>query len=927
MTRNEEGNHGTASPGVDTGGGTYVEGDVHVHGGDFVGRDQGPGRGSPTLDLDSAEAEAARERYLEALRIRYNVAHTAGFLEAIAKNERIGSPKRLALLGEHGVYVPLSLDAPGAVREKRVQRSLMGRKDVEELEREIRPLSLEEALALPDDLAIIGKAGSGKTTLLKVVASALASEDPHQLAPDLSSAIPIPSPLPIFLPLRLFEYACRAEDADYQRCLSDLLRFIDDWFVRRLALTDIPPRFLSEHIRQGRAWLLLDALDEVPEPDQRRNIRNVINTLADRFPETRVMVTARVMAYGAARLSDSFQVLTVRDLEEEQRTQMVRLLYKHLEVPNADRVADDLVARFASSPDLQELTRTPVMVWTAAIVHTSKGRLPDSRAALYHAYVDILLRHSLKQYEGDIDAVRELTGGQGFTLSERQEYLTYAAFEVHRLLAPVTRKSERRLVFVGEQDLTNEVLAPYFEEAFGDRTRVARRKAQDYLNLMVEHSGLIVQTEEGYAFGDHLTMQEFLAAWHLADNYRYPDYAAQLRDMVGNAWWREVLLLATGYLAETRSSDAYRFLRQLTPQGLEDEDPRKALGALALAGRALTQLRARFSQPSWYDTLAQSLANRLYSFLYAEPVQAPVEVRHEAGLVLGRLYGTPDEGEMTDPRFAAPQGLPAFVPIDAGWFWMGSSQEEVERLIEETGKDYWSREMPRRQVHLDAYEVARYPTTNAMFARFIADGGYEDQLWWPEAIEEGYWSEENGFRYGNRPRFWDDSRWRNPSQPVVGVSWYEATAYSRWLTAALDDGYTYRLPSEAEWERAARGSQGRRYPWGDDWREDHCNSEEAGLGATSPVGIFTQGAAQGGIEDMAGNVWEWCRDWYGEDTYAHAGEERNPIGPDQGDYRVVRGGSWANDGPSRCRCGYRSGDSPRYWDDSGGFRCVRTLSS
>jgi len=237
--------------GVKTDGGAYVDGDVHVYGGDFVGRDQGPGGGSPPLDLDSAEAQAARERYLEALRKRYNVAHTAGFLEAIAKNEQIGSPKRLALLGEHGVYVPLTLDAPTAVRERRMQRPSSGPEDIEELERELRPLSLDEALELPKNLAIIGKAGSGKTTLLKVVASVLASEDPRQLAPDLSNAIPMPPPLPIFLPLRLFEYACRPEDADYQRCLSDLLRFVDDWFVQRLALDGIPDRFLSEHIRQG----------------------------------------------------------------------------------------------------------------------------------------------------------------------------------------------------------------------------------------------------------------------------------------------------------------------------------------------------------------------------------------------------------------------------------------------------------------------------------------------------------------------------------------------------------------------------------------------------------------------------------------------------------------------------------------------------
>jgi formylglycine-generating enzyme required for sulfatase activity len=341
----------------------------------------------------------------------------------------------------------------------------------------------------------------------------------------------------------------------------------------------------------------------------------------------------------------------------------------------------------------------------------------------------------------------------------------------------------------------------------------------------------------------------------------------------------------------------------------------------------LLQLRAFAQPPSWYKGLAQQFANRLYQALYAEPVAALVEVRQEAGLVLGRLYGYPGEGELHDPRFAGPQGLPAFVEIDSGWFWMGSTEEEVQRLIEETEKEYWKDELPRHRVYLDGYEIARYPTTNAMFDRFIKDGGYDDERWWTEAIQDDYWSKGEGFKYGNLPRYWDDPKWDNPSQPVVGVSWYDAMAYCRWLTATLDDGHIYRLPTEAEWERAARGTQGARYPWGDDWRTDHCNSEEAGLGVTSPVGIFPQGAAEGGIQDLVGNVWEWCQDWYSEDYYAHSQDERNPTGPDHGDSRVFRGGSWYSEGPSQCRCGYRSGDDP--WDGGSirGFRCVRTSSS
>jgi len=96
---------------------------------------------------------------------------------------------------------------------------------------------------------------------------------------------------------------------------------------------------------------------------------------------------------------------------------------------------------------------------------------------------------------------------------------------------------------------------------------------------------------------------------------------------------------------------------------------------------------------------------------------------------------------------------------------------------------------------------------------------------------------------------------------------------------------------------------------------------------TSPVGLFPQGAAEGGLQDMVGNVWEWCHDWYGEDYYAHSADAHNPTGPDRGEYRVLRGGSWYDEGPEICRCGFRFWYDIRFRIIYWGFRCARTLSS
>jgi formylglycine-generating enzyme required for sulfatase activity len=257
-------------------------------------------------------------------------------------------------------------------------------------------------------------------------------------------------------------------------------------------------------------------------------------------------------------------------------------------------------------------------------------------------------------------------------------------------------------------------------------------------------------------------------------------------------------------------------------------------------------------------------------------------------LFLNNLFALKPKVE-PGPPFQPPEG---FVWVPPGEFVLG-------------GKDGFDIQIARLD---EGVFSARAPVTNAEYALFVESDGYREPRYW---TEEGWAQrEKDGW---TEPRFWDDERYNEPDRPVVGVSWYEATAYCNWLTvhwlvgaqhaAPLPTGYAVRLPTEHEWEKAARGVDGREYPWGDEWIEGRCNSSELGFGRTSPVGEFSpEGDSPYGLWDAAGNVWEW-----------NLGQ--------MGSARVLRGGSWFNN-RRYARCASRSRDYPYYRLDDFGFRVV-----
>lgn len=266
------------------------------------------------------------------------------------------------------------------------------------------------------------------------------------------------------------------------------------------------------------------------------------------------------------------------------------------------------------------------------------------------------------------------------------------------------------------------------------------------------------------------------------------------------------------------------------------------------------------------------------------PIAAPVKVPKRTKVVTKPSKSNAVTKKTTKAPPKEVVVLPEMVRIPGGTFQMGSNTGQAD-------------EKPIHSVTLGSFSMSKYEVTVGQYESYCKDSGKP----MPDA-----------------PSY--NTKWSRKDHPVVNVSWKDAMAYCKWLSKKT--GKSYDLPTEAEWEYASRGGlAGKAYPWGDEWDEEKCANSVGSnnLKGTMPVGSY---AANGyGLYDMAGNVWEWCKDSYGSDYYSSS-PSVNPPGPATGEYRVLRGGSWDYFNPGFFRCAIRFRSKPANWVDGIGFRPV-----
>ncbi len=291
------------------------------------------------------------------------------------------------------------------------------------------------------------------------------------------------------------------------------------------------------------------------------------------------------------------------------------------------------------------------------------------------------------------------------------------------------------------------------------------------------------------------------------------------------------------------------------------------------------------------------------------------------------------------------QNIPKdMVLVPEGPFLMGSTEEDIEKLLEldrnvEAGR--FEVEVPQREVNLSAYLIDKYPVTNAEYKKFIESGGYEQREFWSK-LGWDYVLLSKPLDNGDLSSVMDGE----DDCPVVNVSWYEAEAFANYIGK--------RLSTEAEWEKAARGTDGRVYPWGNEFDKSKINSAESKIEKPTPVTKYSQSTSEYGCFDMVGNVWEWTADWY-DSQYYRCAPDKDPQGPAKAENepffgrpeevgtsiyelepskagsstlsncKVLRGGSWNGAGVVHIRCANRDYDEPDYKNDTIGFRCAMSL--
>jgi formylglycine-generating enzyme required for sulfatase activity/predicted MPP superfamily phosphohydrolase len=718
------------------------------------------------------------------------------------------------------------------------------------------------------DMVLLGDPGSGKTTLLKYILIMIARAKVEETV-GLSSTL-----VPFFIPLRM-----------WNPDIKDFYKLADKaCLAGRFGITK---QTFESLLKKGNALILFDGLDEAGDKSRRKKLIAWLEVLRKSYQETHFIFTSRFAGYtGTERLNSNILELSILDFTKDEIAAFLKGWFSAVKdalhpgdeqkQEKAKKEAENLIKRILASEQLTRFVKNPLILQITALVHRDRGTLPERRVELYDECTNVLLEKW------------DMAKGLEVTLTARQarQILQPLALWLHsqenRRSAPIDEIIEvmkEPLEEIGRQDADPKALLLNIRDRSG---------------IFVGYSG------DEYGF-THLSFQEYLAA----EQIRNKSLISLLVKQYDNRWWREVILLCCGL---TNPSIIDEFLEKLVcTRSFEDEVAlacdaihdsiikpvailEKALEDKELTVKTKCNILIMLKETGTKHAIKviEDTVNGIEKELADFAARLIVECIDSTLFIIGKGIINIIKEKTGVPRtITNKKDNTEMVLVPAGPFLYGSKEDD---------KIASQDEKPQRVIELGAFYMDVFPVTNEKYCLFLNDvkPGEDTLEKWIELqvkwVSVKCMIIKKNKEYSVEPGY--------EMHPVINVSWFGSHAYARWAGK--------RLPTEQEWEKAARGTDGRIYPWGNKFRPDFCNVNY-NIGSTTNVDCFPQGKSPYGFYDMAGNVWEWTSSFYSKDKNNY----------------VLRGGAW-NRPWDTCRCAarvYVQAVSSYHI----GFRCARTV--
>jgi formylglycine-generating enzyme required for sulfatase activity len=746
------------------------------------------------------------------------------------------------------IYIPLTTLAPLDETKSRKTRKKSAQPELHQ-----RRTVLEHAIT-QRKVVLIGDPGSGKSTFLKRITFELCRNIQGTRPKD---AKPFLSPDDRRFPLLI-------RTADLTKLLaadkSPKPPDAPDWLPYFLSKQSeyykfgLDESFFRRKLDEGGCLVMVDGLDEAPDQRLRERVSRIFEKATVAYAKCDFLVTTRPQSYSGDSVLAGFFPIRIGDLEPPEIKTFFRHFSQALLLPAnaAQEFQESLESALERRAEIREMARNPVMLTALAVLQHNDQKLPEYRVELYESIL------------GWLASARDAKDGRP-TAEKCLEYLRKLALAMQE--APAGRMVQ----------MNKRAAAELAASEWGGTIE----HNENVLELETQDSGILSAAGTDLKFW-HLSFQEYLAARELASFSDEQLLARVVKSQnLYHPEWREMLRLLGGILKQQGVQKVDGFFNAVLATVPAGADLERRTRCAALLSSMLRDLKPMGYQPT-DDRFDATIKSVMQIFEPGPAQKIDIKTRVEAADLLGQVG---------DPRLDDHN----WVEIQGGTFWMGA-----QKTGRNEDPEAYEEEAPVHQVTLKSFRIGRFPVTVQEFARFLKASGYAKQKFW----------EAGGFQKFTEPEEWESQK-RFPNRPVVGVSWFEASAYCAW--AAL------RLPTEAEWERVARGPNSARHPWGDAPALDHSRANyEIVVGHPTPVGLFPEGNSTEDICDLLGNVWEWCSDWYA--GYSD-NQNENPAGLQKGDLKVLRGGAWI-DGPGCVRVSVRDGGGPADRYSNVGFRCA-----